>query len=165
MTVRFTIAMLAAFASAAAPAHAAVDCLNDDELATVVRSVVTRSIGRVMRGCATRHAVLEQRALDATTGLLAAYAEDMRANRLAANRIVSRIHGDGWEVAFDTMLTDATAADEMWTRTATEQECADEIARVESMAAAADYAVVMAEGLPRRALDAQAAAIPLCGQD
>lgn len=162
MRSRFIVALTAAFVSAAAPAHAAIDCLSDDELRIVVRSVYTRAIGRVMRVCADQHGSLDERARDAATGFLGAYAEDMRANRLAANSIMARAHGEGWEALFNKMLLDATAEDEMWARSASLDDCTSEIGRVEDMTAADNYAKVMSEGMPRRVFDAERAVIPVC---
>ena len=101
-----------------------------------------------------------QYALDLPEGV--SYAEDMRANRLAANSIMTRAHGEGWEALFNKMLLDATAEDEMWARSASLEDCASEIGRIEDMTAADNYAKVMSEGLPHRVFDAERAAIPVC---
>ena len=162
MRSRFIVALIAAFVLAVAPAHAAIDCLSDDELRIVVRSVYTRAIGRVMRVCADQHGSLDERARDAATGFLSTYAEDMRTNRLAANSIMTRAHGDGWEALFNKMLLDATAEDEMWARSASLDDCTSEIGRVEDMTAAENYMKIMSQGMPRRVFDAERAAIPVC---
>ena len=162
MSIRLSVALIAALVSAVTPAHAALDCLSDNELRVVVRSVYTRAIGRVMRVCADQHRNLDERARDAATNFLASYAEDMRANRLAANSIMARAHGEGWEALFDKMLVDSTAADEMWARSASLEDCTSEIVRVEDMTAADDYVKVMSSGMPRSLFDAERDAIPVC---
>ena len=145
------------------PLSAAVECLGDTELRVVVRSVYTRSIGRVMRACATQYSDLDQRARDATTGFLTTYAEQMRANRLAANSIMMRVLGEDWEAKFDKMLLESTAADEARARSASREECDDEIGRLEGMVGEGDYIKVMGEGMPRRLYDAERLSIPRCG--
>ena len=101
ITTKFSCMLLAGLVLASGPLNAALDCLSDDDLRVVVRSVYTRSIGRVMRACATQYPQLDERARDVTTGFLTAYSEQMRANRLAANSIVMRVYGEDWEAKFE----------------------------------------------------------------
>jgi coenzyme F420-reducing hydrogenase beta subunit len=161
-TTKFLCVLLASVTALAGPAGAAVECLGDGELRVVVRSVYTRSIGRVMRACATQYPELEVRARDAATGFLTTYSEQMRANRLAANSIVMRVYGEDWEAKFENMLLESTAMDEARARSATREECADEIERLEEMVDESDYAKIMTQGMPRRLYDAERFAIPRC---
>lgn len=154
--------LCAALVAGAAPLTAATECLNDEDLGVIVRSVFTRSVGRVMRACAMQYPVLDERARDAATGFLTSYSEDMRANRLGANSIMMRIHGEGWEAAFDKMLLEATASDEMRAREASQTECENEIAKIEAMVGTGDYNAVMAGGLPRQMFDEERARVAVC---
>ncbi len=159
---KFVCVLMIGLAAGATPVGAAVECLSDIELRVVVRSVYTRSIGRVMRACATQYPDLDQNARDVTTGFLTTYAEQMRANRLAANTIMMRVHGEDWEAKFENMLVQTTAADESRARSASREECADEIERLEEMVDDGDYIKVMGEGMPRRLYDAERLSIPRC---
>ena len=159
---KFVCVLMIGLAAGATPVGAAVECLSDIELRVVVRSVYTRSIGRVMRACATQYPDLDQNARDVTTGFLTTYAEQMRANRLAANTIMMRVHGEDWEAKFENMLVQTTAADESRARGASHEECADEIERLEEMVDDGDYIKVMGEGMPRRLYDAERLSIPRC---
>lgn len=159
---RFSHILLAGSMFVSAPAGAAVDCLSDDELRVVVRSVFTRSIGRVMRACATQYPALDVRAREATSGFLTTYSEQMRANRLAANAIMLRVYGEGWEPKFETMLLESTAPDEARARSASREDCEDEIERLEEMVGAGNYAKVMAQGIPLRLFDTERVSIPRC---
>jgi coenzyme F420-reducing hydrogenase beta subunit len=161
-TTRFVSIVLIGLTGGAPPLDAAVECLGDVELRVVVRSVYTRSIGRVMRACATHYPDLDQRARDAATGFLTTYAEEMRANRLSANSIMMRVHGEDWEAKFETMLLETTAADEARARDASREECDDEIGRLEEMVDEGDYLKIMGEGMPRRLYDAERLSIPSC---
>jgi alkanesulfonate monooxygenase SsuD/methylene tetrahydromethanopterin reductase-like flavin-dependent oxidoreductase (luciferase family) len=161
-TTKILCMLLAGLTMGAGPLNAAVDCLTDNELRIVVRSVYTRSIGRVMRACATQYPQLDERARDVTTGFLTTYSEQMRANRLAANSIVLRVYGDDWEAKFEKMLTESTAMDEAHARSASREECEEEIDRLEDMADANDYVRIMGEGMPRRLYDAERLSIPRC---
>jgi len=161
---RFAIVLIVAqiMALIAGPARAMEDCLGDDDLRIVVRSVYTRSIGRVMRACAMQHPSLDEHARDAATGFLTTYAEQMRANRLAANSIMMRVYGEGWEAKFEKMLLDTTAADEAWARAASKEDCEAGINRLDAMIDANDYAKVMAGGAPQRVYEAGRSLIPRC---
>jgi len=159
---KFVCLLMIALTAGAGPLNAAVECLGDTELRVVVRSIYTRSIGRVMRACATHYPDLDQRARDATTGFLTTYAEQMRANRLAANSIMMRVHGEDWEAKFEKMLLETTAGDEARARSASREECDDEIARLEEMVDEGDYVKVLNQGMPRRLYDAERLSIPRC---
>jgi coenzyme F420-reducing hydrogenase beta subunit len=161
-TTKFSCIVLVGLVAASGPLSAAIDCLGDDELRVVVRSVYTRSIGRVMRACAAHYPDLDERARDATTGFLTTYAEQMRANRLAANSIMMRVHGEDWKAQFDKMLLEATAADEARARAASREECDDEIERLAEMVGEANYLKVMDDGVPRRLYDAERLSVPRC---
>lgn len=159
---RFVVVLGAGLIAGAVPGIAATECLSDEDLGVIVRSVFTRSIGRVMRTCATQYPALDERARDAATGFLTSYSEDMRANRLAANSVMMRVHGEAWRETFEKTLVETTASDEMRARQASQEDCEREIARIETMVAAEDYRAVMAEGLPRGMFDAERARIPVC---
>jgi len=159
---KFVSIVMVGLLAAPGPLGAAVECLGDTELRVVVRSVYTRSIGRVMRACATQYPDLDTRAREATTGFLTTYAEQMRANRLAANSIMMRVHGEDWEAKFDKMLLETTASDEARARGASREECDDEIERLEDMVDEGNYIKVMNEGMPRRLFDAERLSIPRC---
>jgi hypothetical protein len=152
---------LSAMMGATVPAGAAVDCLTDDEIRIVVRSVYTRAIGRVMRICADTHRELDQRAVDATTNFLTTYAEPMRRNRAAANQLMARIY-QNWEEAFAQLQAQAIAGDEAWARAATASDCLDEIDKLEDMAALGDYDKVMATPRTERQFEIERAAVPRC---
>lgn len=162
VATKFVSIVLIGLTAGTAPLEAAVECLNDIELRIVVRSVYTRSIGRVMRACATQYPDLDQNARDVTTGFLTTYAEQMRANRLAANSIMMRVHGEDWEAKFENMLVQTTASDEARARGASHEECDDEIERLAEMVDDGDYIKVMSEGMPRRLYDAERLSVPRC---
>ena len=86
----------------------------------------------------------------------------MRANRLAANTIMMRVHGEDWEAKFENMLVQTTAADESRARGASHEECDDEIERLEDMVDDGDYIKIMGQGMPRRLYDAERLSIPRC---
>jgi len=143
------------------PAQAAVDCLTDAEIVTLVRSVYTRAIGRVMRICADNYRNLDQRAVTATSDFLMTYAEPMRRNRTAANAIMARIY-ENWEYAFAQFLAQGTSGDEAWANGASESECLDEIDKVEDMAALGDYERAMTNERIQRQFDSERPSIPRC---
>jgi len=160
--VRRTIAIfLVMTMTISAPAQAAVECLSDAEIVTLVRSVYTRAIGRVMRICADNYRNLDQRAINATTEFLSTYADPMRRNREAANQIMARIY-ENWEYAFAQFLTQGTSGDEAWAYAASESQCLDEIDKVEDMAALGDYERAMTNERTQRQFDSERPSIPRC---
>jgi len=162
VATKFLSILLIGLTGGAGSLGAAVECLGDNDLRIVVRSVYTRSIGRVMRACAMQYPDLDARARDATTGFLTTYAENMRANRLAANSIMMRVYGADWEAQFDKMLVQTTASDEARARGASRDECDAEIERLQDMVDEGNYVKIMNEGMPRRLYDGERLSIPRC---
>lgn len=161
--IRRTIALLtlAAMTGAAVPAHAAVECLTDAEIRTLVRSVYTRAIGRVMRLCAENYPNLNQRAIQATSDFLTTYAEDMRRNRVAANQLMARIY-ENWEYALEKLLAEGIAGDEAWARFASERDCLGEVEKIEDMVAMRDYERVMTNERTTRQFETERGNVPRC---
>jgi hypothetical protein len=162
-SVRRSIAMmtLAAMVTATSPARAAVDCLTDAEILTIVRSVYTRAIGRVMRICADTYPNLDTRAINATTNFLSAYADPMRKNRSAANELMSRIY-ENWEYAFGQLLADGTVGDEAWAQGASESDCLGEVERIEDLANLGNYERAMTNDRTERQFATERALVPEC---
>jgi hypothetical protein len=153
--------LLVALLTEAPAARAEVSCLTDDEIRILVRTVYTRVIGRVLRICADHHRALDDRAIRAATDLLTTYGEQMRLNRTAANELMARIY-ENWEEALAQLVARATAGDEAWARAAGEQECVDEIVRVEEMVALDDYERVMTTPRTERQFETERALVAKC---
>ena len=159
---RFVVAtVLSALIVQATAARAEVSCLKDDEIRILVRTVYTRAIGRVLRICADSHRTLDDRAIRAATDLLTTYGEQMRLNRTASNELMARIY-ENWEEALAQLLARATAGDEAWARAASEQECSDEIERVEEMVALDDYERGMTTPRTERQFETERALVAKC---
>ena len=162
-TLKRAVALMtvAALLSGATPARAEVTCLTDAEIRTLVRSVYTRAIGRVMRICADPHRALDERAVRVATDVLTAYGEQMRLNRIAANELMAVIY-QNWEEAVAQFLAQSTAGDEAWARTASEDECAAEIERVEQMSTLDDYEAAMTTPRTLRQFETERANVARC---
>lgn len=154
--------LIVALVLTAAPVRAADNCLSDDELRTLVRSVYTRSIGKVLHICADAYPKLDGLALRAANDFFNAYDEDMRENRIQANAIMMRFAGDEWQEELDGFLIQATQGDELWAHLASDADCQQEIVRIGRAASDTDYAAAMNAPRAVEQYNAERPRVPAC---
>ncbi|MAF48802.1 MAG: hypothetical protein CMM10_11085 [Rhodospirillaceae bacterium] len=158
------MAVLGVLSAAGAFGQTRADCLTDDELGAVTRSVFTKSLGPTMRICAKNHPDLEPRVLDATRDFFVTYAKEMRRNRLKTNEIFKRVFAAEWEDNLQALLAEATAPGERRARKFNADQCLVEIKRLEVMVNRLDYSTIMTEGPARKLFEFERKHIPVCGK-
>jgi len=158
----FAAALSVSMLLASLPARAGENCLTDEELHTLVRSVYTRSIGRVLHICGDSYSRLDGLALNAANDFFTAYAEEMRDNRTAANAIMMRFAGSEYQEELDGMLDQATAGDEMWAHLASDADCHAEIIRIGRSAQDHNYAAAMETPRASEQYKDERARVPAC---
>ncbi len=154
--------LIVALIFASAPVRAADNCLSDEELRTLVRSVYTRSIGKVLHICGDAYPKLDGLALRAANDFFNAYAQDMQENRLQANAIMMRFAGNEWQEELDGFLTQATQGDEMWAHLASDSDCQHEIVRVGRAATDRNYTAAMNAPRAVEQYNAERPRVPAC---
>ena len=149
---------------AALPGPGLASCLSDADLGAVTRSVFTKSLGPVMRICATNHPVLEERAIDATREFFLAYRNDMRRNRLEINDIFRRVFKDGWQSNLAALLEEATGPILRRAGVYSADQCRAEILRLEDMVEQLDYNAIMSTSGACKMFEFERRHIPDCGE-
>ena len=151
-----------AVAALEAPVAAAASCLSDAELGAVTRSVITKSLGPVMRICAKNYPEIEARALDATREFFITYRNDMRHNRLKTNEIFLRVFEADWQSNLAALLDEATGPIVRRAGIYSAEQCTAEIQRLEVMVNRLDYSAIMADGAARKMFEFERQHIPAC---